>query len=142
LQKVQHTMGLILSFRDLDVWRDGMDLVEHCYRLTRSFPSEERYGLAFQIRKSSVSVPSNIAEGHERRSRAVYLNHVCIAAGSCAELDIQIEIAHRLLFLSDKDARYTSDRVTSLGRQLSALIRSLDTSEDAAEPSHARGPKP
>jgi four helix bundle protein len=125
-------MAQILSFRDLDVWRDGMDLVVHCYRLTRLFPPEERYGLAFQIRKSSVSVPSNVAEGHERRSRSVYRNHVCIAAGSCAELDTQIEIAHRLSFLSDKVARYTSNRVTSVGRQLSALIRSLGPDETSA----------
>jgi four helix bundle protein len=126
-------MAQILSFRDLDVWQNGMDLVEHCYKLTRSFPPEERYGLAFQIRKSSVSIPSNVAEGHERRSRSVYRNHVCVAAGSCAELDTQIEIAQRLSFLSEKDARYTLGRVTSLGRQLSALIRSLAVDDEESE---------
>ncbi len=110
-----------------------MDLVEHCYRLTRSFPPEERYGLAFQIRKSSVSVPSNVAEGHERRSRSVYRNHVYVAAGSCTELDTQIEIAHRLSYLSDKDARYTLHRVTSLGRRLSALIRSLGVDKENSD---------
>ena len=118
-------MARILSFRDLDVWKNGMHLVEGCYRLTRSFPPEEGFGLAFQIRKSSVSVPSNIAEGHERRSRAAYLLHVCIAAGSCAELETQVELARRLGFISQDAARYTLESAASLGRQLSALIRAL-----------------
>ena len=129
-------MARILSFRDLDVWKNGMDLVEGCYRLTRVFPPEERFGLAFQIRKSSVSVPSNVAEGHERRSRAAYLHHVCIAAGSCAELETQVELARRLGFISADAARYTLDSAASLGRQLSALIRALR--RDASAPS----PKP
>jgi four helix bundle protein len=105
-----------------------MDLAELCYKVTANFPQEERFGLVVQIRKSGVSIPSNVAEGHERRSRQAYLNHVCIAAGSCAELDTQVELAQRLTFIADKDARYTSEAIASVGRQLSALIRALESS--------------
>jgi four helix bundle protein len=136
-------MARILSFRDLDVWKNGMDLVESCYRLTRAFPPEERFGLAFQIRKSSVSVPSNVAEGHERRSRAAYLHHVCIAAGSCAELETQVELARRLGFISKNDALYTLDNAASVGRQLSALIRALKREPDPPGPKpQALSPRP
>jgi four helix bundle protein len=94
----------------LDVWRDAMALVETVYRLSRSFPDAERFGLTSQVRRCAVSVPSNIAEGAARRSTAEYLRFLSIARGSLSELDTQMQIATRLGYLEpvpDLDTRST-----------------------------------
>jgi four helix bundle protein len=85
----------IKSFRDLDVWRLGMDLVVETYRVVSALPRSELYELSGQIRRAVMSIPSNVAEGHTRRGRA-YRNHVRIALGSSAERETQIEAAIRL----------------------------------------------
>src|SRR5262245_11201769 len=72
-------------YRDLKVWQKAMDLAEACYRSTGSFPPEERYGMTSQIRRSSVSVATNIAEGHSRFHTKEFLNHLSMARGSLAE---------------------------------------------------------
>jgi len=72
------------SFRRLEVWQVAMDLADACYRTTTGFPRREWYGLAAQIRRAAVSVPSNVAEGHCRRSRAAYAYHLSVALGSHA----------------------------------------------------------
>lgn len=95
----------LITFRDLDTWRVAMDLVERCYRITRTFPREELYGLTAQMRRAAVSIPSNVAEGYCRKSTAAYANHVAIALGSHGELETCIEIAKRLDFLSTDDQR-------------------------------------
>ncbi|MCP4455355.1 MAG: four helix bundle protein, partial [Planctomycetes bacterium] len=84
------------SYRDLEVWQKAMGLVELCYACTKSFPSEERYGLTDQIRRAAVSIPSNIAEGQTRQHRKEFLQFLSIAQGSLAELETQIQIAERL----------------------------------------------
>ena len=76
-----------------------MDLVEVCYKTTAAFPRAELYGLTSQLRRAAVSIPSNVAEGHGRRTTKAYLNHVSIAIGSHAELATCIELAGRLDFL-------------------------------------------
>ncbi len=98
-------MGSIKSYRDLEVWRLAMDLSQLCYEKTADFPSRETYGLASQIRRAAVSIPSNIAEGHSRRTRQAYLNHLSIALGSQSEVETQVELARRLQFLSDRPAK-------------------------------------
>jgi four helix bundle protein len=80
------SMPTPFTYRDLVVWKQGMDLTEQCYKATAPFPRSELYGLTSQLRRASVSIPSNIAEGHGRRSTKAYLNHVSIAIGSQAEL--------------------------------------------------------
>ena len=112
-------------YRDLDVWKQSMSLVEHCYRVTASFPSEERFGIASQLRRAAVSIPSNIAEGSCRRTTRVYANHVSIALGSHAELETCLELASRLALLSDHDRSALQDRCDSVGRLLSGLYRAL-----------------
>jgi four helix bundle protein len=92
-------MTAISSYRDLDVWNLGIDLVVSCYRITHSFPRQEEYGLSAQLRRAAVSVPSNIAEGHARASTGDYLRHLSIAHGSLAELETHLEIARRLGYL-------------------------------------------
>ena len=90
----------VVSFRDLRVWQVGMDLVQHVYQLTAGFPPSESYGLVAQIRRAAVSIPSNIAEGHGRQHRRDYAQFLSMAQGSLAELETQLEIAHRLSYVS------------------------------------------
>jgi four helix bundle protein len=119
-------IGRIVSYRDLEVWQVAMTLAEHCYALTSRFPKAEQFGLTAQIRRASVSIASNIAEGHARRTRPAYLYHLHIAAGSQAELDTQIELAHRLGFTGDSETIDARDRIASVGRLLHGLIRALE----------------
>ena len=115
----------IKSFRDLRVWQAGMDLVEEVYRVTQSFPKHETFGLASQIQRAAVSVPSNIAEGHTREHSREYLHHLSMAQASLAELETQMEIAARLNYLPPERLRQNLDRICSLGRQLYALRNAL-----------------
>ena len=107
----------------LEVWQDGMLLVEHIYRLTASFPSDERFGLTFQIRRAAVSVPSNIAEGAARRSRAEYVQFLSIARGSLSELETQALIAKRLGCSTENPE--LDELISRLFAKLGALINSL-----------------
>jgi four helix bundle protein len=115
----------INNFRDLRVWQLGMDLVETIYRLTQAFPSNEVYGLTSQVRRCAVSIPSNIAEGHTREHSKEYLYHLSVAQGSLAELQTQIEIAHRLEYLSNEQAQQVLEQALSLTRQLYSLRNAL-----------------
>ena len=81
------------SFRGLKVWRASMDLVEEVYRATGRFPTAERFGLTAQLRRASVSIPSNIGEGKRRKRQRAFLHHLDIALGSQAEVEVQLEIA-------------------------------------------------
>ena len=119
-------MGAIRSFRDLEAWKQSMTLVEHCYQATRRFPIEERYGLTTQLRKAAISVPSNVAEGHCRRTTSAYANHVSIACGSEGELETCIEVAHRLEYLSPVEAARLIERCTDVGKILTGLYSSLE----------------
>src|SRR4051795_4105804 len=94
----------ILNYRDLRVWQAGMDLAESVYRLTQPYPQREVYGLASQMRRAAVPIPSNIAEGHTKESTKDYLRHISIAQGSLSELQTQIELSGRLLYLTPDNA--------------------------------------
>jgi four helix bundle protein len=115
----------IASFRELRVWRAGMDLVEDVYRLTAGFPRSEVYGLASQMQRAAVSVPANIAEGHTRSYTREYLHHIAIAHGSLAELETQIEIAMRLGYVEPHQASVLTERSAAVSRQLTALRTAL-----------------
>ena len=116
----------IRTFRELDVWNASMALAILCYRLTNAFPPDERYGLTSQVRRASSSLAANIAEGHNRRSRRAYLNHVNIALGSQAELDTLLEIAMRLDYLQPADFGELRAALDRTGRLLHGLSRSLE----------------
>lgn len=118
----------IKSFRDLRVWRAGMDLVEAIYPLTHEFPRDEIYGLRSQIHRAAVSVPSNIAEGHSREHLKEYLHHLSIAQASLSELETQLEITTRLKYLRKEQLFLVFEQISSLGRQLYALRDSLKKS--------------
>jgi len=113
------------SYRDLEVWKRGIDLVESIYKLTSRFPSDEKFGLTSQIRRASISVSSNIAEGYGRKHRGEYLRHLSFAAGSLAEVETQLIIAVRLQFITEEEVHVTWDISQEVARMLSKLITSL-----------------
>ena len=116
----------IRSYRDLGVWHRAMELAQKCYELTAGFPKPEVYGLASQIRRAAVSIASNIAEGHSRRSRQAYLNHLSIALGSQSEVETQIDLSCRLGFISKESAGEVLLMAGEVGRMLHGLIASLE----------------
>jgi four helix bundle protein len=118
----------------LEVWRDAMSLVEEVYRVSRGFPPEERYGLQAQVRRAAVSVPSNIAEGAARHSRAELLRFLAIARGSLSELDTQLQIAIRLGFHSQ--GKSVDELIDRTFAKLNALITSLQGRPQAAFSNH------
>jgi four helix bundle protein len=102
-----------------------MDLGERLYRATWTFPRNESYGLAGQIQRAAVSIPSNIAEGHTRESTKVYLNFLSVARSSLAEARTQVAFATRLGYLAASDADSLEREAVVLARQLTALRNAL-----------------
>jgi four helix bundle protein len=128
----------IASFRDLEAWKQGMALVEHCYKASRGFPIEERYGLTSQLRRAAISIPSNVAEGHCRRTTGAYANHISIACGSEGELETCIEVAHRLEFLPPIEATRLIERCNTVGKILTGLYSALEIKLMASPCTHSR----
>jgi four helix bundle protein len=112
------------SYKDLVVWNKAMELVMGIYRLTQEFPKEEIFGLVSQLRRSSVSIPSNIAEGQGRLSKGEFRNFLGNARGSLSELETQILIAQKLDYLKESDAAVILDLAAEVGRILNGLIAS------------------
>jgi four helix bundle protein len=121
-------LGEIKSYRDLKVWLDAMTLVEGCYLFTKVFPRDEMYGLTSQIRRASVSVPANIAEGYGRDSTGSYVQFLKVAQGSLKELETHLILSQRLKLGSFDFAAKLLDQADRIGRMLRALVRSLQTS--------------
>ena len=107
--------------RNLEVWKQAMDLVTEIYRITDGFPAEERFGLSRQMRRSAVSIPSNIAEGMTRRGPKETVQFLQVAIGSVSELDTQIELGRRLGFLSEAHWAAADQRLTDVDRMLAGL---------------------
>jgi four helix bundle protein len=116
----------INSFRDLILWQKAMDLAHRCYGRSLRFPREHQGVLGNEIRKCSVSVPSNIAEGFGRHYTAAYINHLWIANGSDYELQTQLEIARRLRILGDDEAAGLTSDAEEVSRILKGLVKSLE----------------
>jgi four helix bundle protein len=109
--------------QELRVWQQAMDLVEQIYQISAAFPDGEKYGLTSQIRRSAVSVPSNIAEGAARGSSKEYIRFLYIARGSLSELETQLLIGQRLSYVND--ATLTIDLIHQVSGLLGGLIRYL-----------------
>jgi four helix bundle protein len=120
----------VRSHRDLKVWQDAMTLVEGCYRFTKDMPREEIYGLTSQIRRSSVSVPANIAEGYGRDSAGSYVNFLKTAQGSLKELETHLILTQRLKLGSFDAATQLLANADAIGRMLRALMRSIENSSE------------
>ena len=112
-------------YQELIAWQKAMDLVEVVYRVTRQFPPEERYGLTNQLRRSAVSIPSNIAEGQGRGVGAEFAHHLRIANGSRQEVETQILIAQRLRYIDGKEAGTALVSAAEVGRLIAGLHRSV-----------------
>jgi four helix bundle protein len=119
--------GSIQCYRDLIVWQRAMELVVNIYQSTASFPESERYGLTSQLRRSAVSIPSNIAEGAARISRGEFRQFLGHARGSLAEVETQVSLANRLGYLSGERTEALFLRCTSVGKVLNGLLTSLRT---------------
>jgi len=113
----------VLHYRELVAWQKAMDLVAEIYRITRSFPREELYGLTNQIRRAAVSVPSNIAEGQGRGAGSAFAQFLRIAKGSLQEVETQLLISERLGFVAEQEVSRIFDISQEVGRVILGLIR-------------------
>lgn len=111
------------THKDLNVWKESILLVTLVYAKTQSFPKDEMFALTSQIRRSAVSVPSNISEGAARESNKEFLRFLFISQGSISELDTQLLIACNLKFLSEEDYVMLADKLISIGKMLAGLIK-------------------
>ena len=118
-------MSDITSYRDLLCWQKAMDLCELVYTLTGKFPRHERFGLTFHMRKTTVSVPSNIAEGTRHRTPG-YVARIVIALGEHAELETQAILSQRLGYIDKNDMVAFEALSASVGQLTHGLLRSLD----------------
>ena len=117
--------GKIRNFKDLKIWQRGVELVKLIYVITNSFPADEKYGLVSQMRRSAVSVPSNIAEGFMRRHNKEYKQFLYIALGSLAELETQIIISKELNFITTDHYTGTLSAIDELNKMTTGLIKCL-----------------
>lgn len=115
------------THKELDVWRNAVDFVTSIYEMTRAYPKEEQYGIVSQIRRSAVSVPSNIAEGAGRGHSKEYVRFLYIAQGSLSEIETQIIISQKLKYISEVEFDSIISRVKVIQKQLSGLIKYLKT---------------
>jgi four helix bundle protein len=126
----------VKCYRDLIVWERSLELTCEVYRLTDRFPSSERFGLTIQMRRAAASIASNIAEGHERHSRADFRRFVSMALGSLAELETQIELGIRLGFSDAERAATLRGLTDQVGRMLNTMrTRLRNPSPQALDPS-------
>lgn len=126
MQNALTTSKVTHSYTDLIVWQKAMDLVVVIYELTEQFPKEEIYGLTSQMRRSAVSIPSNIAEGRRRGTRQDYLNFLRIAYSSGSELETQVLIVKRLPKTKNIDSAAVDSLLCEVMRMLNVMIRKLN----------------
>ena len=110
------------THRDLRVWQQSIDFVSSIYLMTRSLPKEELFGLVSQMRRSAVSVPSNIAEGYARGTDKEKIHFLRISSGSMSELETQLTLCLKLGYISQEEYNATSEKLVSVWKQLNALI--------------------
>ena len=125
----------IQNFRDLKIWQLGKEIVVEAYKITRTFPDEELYGLTSQMRRAAISIPCNISEGHSRRATRDYQRFLKIAAGSCAELETQVEVALELGYLKMSSCESVMEKIDYERCMLRKLISKLSESSILHPPS-------
>ncbi|HDH58485.1 MAG TPA: four helix bundle protein [Bacteroidetes bacterium] len=113
------------DFKDLRIWKQGIEIVKEIYRITATFPKSEQFGLTNQMRRASISIPSNVAEGHIKNQTNEFARYLTISLGSCAELETQLHIAKELEWLSIEQYRILVHLVKSEIKQISALKKRL-----------------
>lgn len=115
------------NYKDLVVWQRAIDLATWTYSLTSGFPKEEIYGIVSQMRRASVSIPSNIAEGQSRQHKTEFIQFLSIAKGSLSELETQLIISEKLKYIDDNEFDEGKKRIAELNRLLHPLISKLKT---------------
>jgi four helix bundle protein len=118
-------MHPVQSYRDLVAWQKSMDLVVEIYSSTQNFPRAETYGLIAQLRRAAVSIPSNIAEGHDRLSTGEFKQFLGYARGSLVGVETQILISQRLGYLEPSQSTKLLERIAEIAKILNGLLRSL-----------------
>lgn len=113
------------NFREYDVWKNAMDLVQAIYTCTKSFPSSEIYGLSNQIQRAAVSIPSNIAEGAGRKSNSDFAHFLDMALGSAYEVETQLQIASRLNYIASQDAQSLLESTITIEKELTNFINAI-----------------
>lgn len=122
---------LTLKHKDLDVWQNSIELVSEFYELTISFPREEQFSLTSQIRRSAISIPSNISEGMARSFNLETIRFLDIARSSLVELDTQIQIAINFKYLNSSEIEKLSEMANHIFAMLSKLIQKIKNDEKA-----------
>ncbi|HAI83965.1 MAG TPA: four helix bundle protein [Chitinophagaceae bacterium] len=118
---------MIKDFKDLIVWQKAMELVAEVYGLVKKLPKEEVFALSDQIRRSAVSIPSNIAEGQARNSTKEFIQFLAIAKGSKSELETQLLLCVKINYLNNSDIEIAINLIQEVGKMLNALQKSLTT---------------
>ncbi|AUP77696.1 four helix bundle protein [Flavivirga eckloniae] len=113
------------SYRDLIVWQKSMEVVTLTYKLLKQFPEDEKFGLTSQIKRSSVSVPSNIAEGYGRNYRKDYVRFLNISRGSLYEMQTQFQIGMNLKFINENELKEIKVLSVEIEKMLNSLINKL-----------------
>ena len=113
------------NYKKLLVWQKSMQLCEQVYLITSNFPPKENFGLISQMRRSAISIPSNIAEGRARESRKVYKRFLYIAKGSSTELETQLEISNKIGYIEQEKLARVTDLTKQIQKMLSTIIKKL-----------------
>ena len=118
-------MGKMRTHKDLDIWKLGIELVEDIYKLCNIYPNEEKFGIVSQIKRASISIPSNIAEGSARNSKKEFIQFCYIALGSLSEIETQLIISKKLQFISTNDLNNVLGKIEILRKKLLNFIKYL-----------------
>ncbi len=122
-------MSTIKRYQDLRIWKQGIEIVKEIYKSTEHFPKTEIYGLSSQMQRAAVSIPSNIAEGHNRSHQKEFRQFLNIALGSCGELETQLVIAKELDFLNETKFNDLSELIQSEAKQTRALLQKITSNQ-------------
>lgn len=115
----------IKSYKELDIWKNGIEIVDLTYEATGAFPSDEKFGLAAHMQRTAVSIPSNVAEGFARQHTKEYLQFCHIALGSCSELETQLVVARRRGYIDEETSARLEERIDHESRMLMNVIKML-----------------
>ena len=123
-------MSEVKSYKDLLIWQKGIDIVINLYQLVEDFPKEEVYALSSQLKRASVSIPSNIAEGYGRNSTQSYIHFVSISRGSLFELETQLIIAKKLNFVKNESLlSELMNQITEESKMINSFLNKLESSK-------------
>jgi four helix bundle protein len=123
---VKDSSEMLKNYKELNVWQKSYKLCLHIYKVTKRFPKDEMYGLTSQIRRSAVSIPSNIAEGYGRKTTLEYVRFLYIAYGSVCELETQTMISGDLGYVRKESLQEIRQEIGDVERMLKAMIKSLE----------------